>query len=108
MDRGTFLIKPEYNCPKCCEAIVNYFSKINKRQCRLTSDGYESTETGRVFTGVLAGVVRSSYARGEIVDFSSIYIPEIEKVICCDTTIAVLAESGSKKFKIHPIEVRDA
>jgi hypothetical protein len=52
------------------------------------------------------GYIKSYYGGGELVEFETRYLPEIEKVICCDVRIAVLAERGERVFTLSPHEVK--
>jgi hypothetical protein len=51
---------------------------------------------------IIAGKVGGTYSGEEVSDFEHHYVPALEKVLCHEMRIAVLAEVGQRIFTVIP------
>lgn len=97
-ERGSFVTEYIY-CIKCAEATAGLLLKKNKYLCSTFIPSWINGER----LPILAGKIGGLYAGEEINAFESEYIPQLERYLCHELRIAVLAESGERIFIVRPI-----
>jgi hypothetical protein len=88
-ERGSFATEYIY-CKKCFEAV----------KIVLTDHALEPTDiSGKILAGRIGGL----HSGEELEVFECFIIPDLEKKICHQLRIAVIAEEGEKIFTVIPI-----
>lgn len=101
-ERGSFVTEYIY-CDKCLEAAKNILIGNEKHLCSQIIDGWG----GAKFMPIIAGKIGGLHPGEELIDFEYTYIPKLEKVLCHNLRIAVLAEEGEQIFIIRPSSLRE-
>ncbi len=89
-ERGSFTTEYIY-CNKCFQVVSEVLVDRDKYLCSTIIPSWCEQRIP-----IVAGKIGGLYAGEELVAMEYKYIPEIEKRICHDVRIAVLAESGEK------------
>lgn len=98
-DRGSFVTEYIY-CDKCFDAVRKVLIGNEKY---LQSVEIPHWDKGRTPLPIIAGKIGGLYSREELDTFRDRFIPAIEKLICHEVRIAVLAEDGEEIFTAVPI-----
>ena len=95
-ERGSFVTEYIY-CDKCFDAVKKVLCGKDKFLCSTIIPSWCDQRLP-----IIAGKIGGAYTGEELVDMEMKYIPAIEKTICHNIRIAVLAESGERIFVAHP------
>lgn len=95
-DRGSFVTEYIY-CKKCFDAAKSILIRNEKYLNSTTTPHWHSKETP-----IIAGKIGGLYSGEELHIFEFEYIPKLEKLLCHEMRIAVLAEEGEKIFTVIP------
>jgi len=92
-ERGTFVTNYIY-CSKCYDVA----RKILEPLCDRAELGFKIIAKPPIIVGEIGGL----YPGEELDVFESEFLPELEKELCHEMRIAVLAETGERIFTIVP------
>jgi hypothetical protein len=102
-ERGSFVTEFIY-CEDCFEAAKKVLLSAEKYFCSQVLIGWDFTHPE---LPIIAGKIGGMYPGEEIDQFRNNLIPKLEKAICCDMRIVVLAEKGEAIFLIKPDDDRE-
>jgi hypothetical protein len=94
-DRGSFITECIY-CKKCFKAAKKILLKKSLCACLIKGQNHKPS------LPIIAGRISELYSKGEIDVFKYEFVPELEKSLCHELRIAVLAEEGEEIFIIKP------
>lgn len=91
-ERGSFVTEYIY-CDRCFREVKKVLMGKHKYLCSTLVPSWCKQRLP-----IVAGKIGGMYAGEELVDMETKYVPAIEKRVCHDVRIAVLAESGERIF----------
>lgn len=91
-ERGSFITEYIY-CDQCFREVKKVLLGKHKHLCSTIIPSWCKQRLP-----IVAGKIGGLYAGQELVDMETEYVPAMEKKICHDVRIAVLAESGERIF----------
>ena len=97
-ERGSFVTEYIY-CNACFTAAKNVLLENRKYMCSVVIPNWEDKVKE---LPIIAGKIGGLYSGEELVSFAVRLIPELEKVICHEMRVAVLADHGEQIFTAKP------
>jgi hypothetical protein len=101
-ERGSFTTEYIY-CDRCFNIVKKVLLKRDKFLCSTIIPSWCKQRLP-----IVAGKIGGLYAGEELNDMELEYIPELEKRLCHEVRIAVLAENGERLFKARAAENQGA